>query len=319
MINSLYLLFAIFVSAFFTAFFPINNFISEFFRHFTLYYLYASVGFFGIFLILRNGKFALLSLLVGTFIFVFLWEPSKQVRCEKSEFEDITVLQINVHRTHPNVPRLVEFAKKTDADVVILQEVSFKMMAYFKSLKEHYPYEAASREMAFFSKFPILNHKRFAFNRSRNAYTVTTIDTGKGIALACFEVHAAAFTVSRRHEEIKTVAKAAMRCDTPHKLIVGDLNTTPYSHYFREMISTSGMKPYVEYDNIAQKALSIFTSGTWPDIFPAVLRIPIDHLLVTDNIGIRHKSSHDTCGSDHMPVLSRLRLYHTARSGDQSP
>jgi endonuclease/exonuclease/phosphatase (EEP) superfamily protein YafD len=50
--------------------------------------------------------------------------------------------------------------------------------------------------------------------------------------------------------------------------------------------------------------------GTWPTSLPALISTPIDHVLATPNwrfIGFRVLSDEDSAGSDHRPVLARLR------------
>ncbi len=48
--------------------------------------------------------------------------------------------------------------------------------------------------------------------------------------------------------------------------------------------------------------------GTWPSFIPFFLRIPLDHLLVSDNIHIIKQEVGPPVGSDHLPILTKINL-----------
>jgi endonuclease/exonuclease/phosphatase (EEP) superfamily protein YafD len=76
-------------------------------------------------------------------------------------------------------------------------------------------------------------------------------------------------------------------------VLLGDLNTTPWSHYFRDLRARSGLR---------DSALGRGIQPTWP----AWWRIPmvtIDHALVSNDIQFVDRQVGPPIGSDHRPVI----------------
>ena len=85
----------------------------------------------------------------------------------------------------------------------------------------------------------------------------------------------------------------------PRRLVVGDLNATPWSAPFRQMLAETGLT-----DSTRGAGLQ----GSWPAWLPGPLRIPIDHVLMTPGIGVANRRLGPDFGSDHLPVFSTLLL-----------
>lgn len=92
-------------------------------------------------------------------------------------------------------------------------------------------------------------------------------------------------------------------------VLCGDLNTTPWSHTFRELVQVSGLR-----DARCGHGMQL----TWPTHF-IPYRIPIDHVLVSRDIAVRgHRISGQT-GSDHFPVVVDLQLRGPERTDTAQP
>jgi endonuclease/exonuclease/phosphatase (EEP) superfamily protein YafD len=81
-------------------------------------------------------------------------------------------------------------------------------------------------------------------------------------------------------------------------LVVGDLNTTPYSHAFENFISTSGLKD-------ARKGRGFLP--TWGPLSPWPLRLPIDHILLSKGLEATSLNVGPDVGSDHRPLIAVLK------------
>lgn len=89
-------------------------------------------------------------------------------------------------------------------------------------------------------------------------------------------------------------------------IIVGDLNTTPWSAEFAELTEKAGLR---------DSQLGFGLQPSWPMLLPmlgvretpnwitALLQIPIDHVLVSPNIQISSRRTGPFVGSDHLPVI----------------
>jgi endonuclease/exonuclease/phosphatase (EEP) superfamily protein YafD len=87
--------------------------------------------------------------------------------------------------------------------------------------------------------------------------------------------------------------------DPGPRVLVGDLNVTPWSPYFRELLSSAGLR-----DVRAGAGLL----PTWPALLPAFLRLPIDHCLVGEDVRVHAVRTGPPTGSDHLPLVVELGL-----------
>ena len=98
-----------------------------------------------------------------------------------------------------------------------------------------------------------------------------------------------------RNEQLREIA-AAVRDRREPVVVFGDLNVTPWSPYFRELLREGRLK------NTSQ-GRGLFAS--WPAGLPLV-RIPLDHCLVSESVQVVSKRLGPQVGGDHLPVIIDL-------------
>jgi endonuclease/exonuclease/phosphatase family metal-dependent hydrolase len=98
-----------------------------------------------------------------------------------------------------------------------------------------------------------------------------------------------------RDTELEALAEHVANIAEP-RVVLGDFNMTPYSPYFAGFLEVTGLR-----DPRAEFGLGF----TWPTFFP-LLGIPIDHCLVSADLGVAQYRRLADFGSDHYPVLARL-------------
>ena len=76
-------------------------------------------------------------------------------------------------------------------------------------------------------------------------------------------------------------------------LLLGDLNTTPWSFHFQHLLKESGLKNSMK---------GFGHQPSWPSNIP-FLRIPLDHVLHSEEITIHNRMIGRNIGSDHLPVI----------------
>jgi len=96
-------------------------------------------------------------------------------------------------------------------------------------------------------------------------------------------------------EELGAVADRARRMPGPI-VILGDFNATPWSRPFRRVLARSGL---------CDSRTGFGIEASFPAA-SAIVRIPIDHVLVSCSIGVRDRHIERDVGSDHLPVLIDL-------------
>ncbi|MAD33556.1 MAG: hypothetical protein CMJ88_07345 [Planctomycetes bacterium] len=106
-----------------------------------------------------------------------------------------------------------------------------------------------------------------------------------------------ALGVAERDLSLATVA--ARLTDLPRRRIVlGDFNATPWNHAFRAMRRDAGLS----------LGSTRWWLPTWPDPQPALLRIPIDHVLVSGDLRVIEARLGATIQSDHRPLLATIQV-----------
>ena len=79
---------------------------------------------------------------------------------------------------------------------------------------------------------------------------------------------------------------------------LGDLNLTPYSPVFAEFLQQAGLRDGMD----GRQWRPTWLAGFWP------LALPIDHVLVSPEVCVERAEVGPSIGSDHRPVIARLRL-----------
>ncbi len=100
----------------------------------------------------------------------------------------------------------------------------------------------------------------------------------------------------------------AARCSGENVILAGDLNST-LDHY-TGLAGGSDTSGGLGGCRDAARVTGNAAVGTWPVELPTLLGAPIDHVMATPNwevAGFRVITSLDGAGSDHRPVVARLR------------
>jgi endonuclease/exonuclease/phosphatase (EEP) superfamily protein YafD len=119
---------------------------------------------------------------------------------------------------------------------------------------------------------------------------------GRTLTFVLVHVHTS-FAGSVHERELR--ALAAARPQLGRRLIVcGDFNTVPWSAQLGEFAESTGLRDAF--------------SGSWPVYsWPAwspLLRVPLDHCLVSEGLAVRGRSFGPSSGSDHFPLIVDLAL-----------
>ena len=200
---------------------------------------------------------------------------------------------------------MLGFLQKADADVILLIEVNDRWMEAFKPLSKDYAYSLADpREdnfgIAIFSRQPLINDRVLNLGSTGVPSIATDLTIGgeKVHLLGTHPFPPGTPTDSRlRNEQLRQIAQYVRQ---QHSLVIvaGDLNSTPWSPYFRDLLRESGLK------NTSQ-GLGLFPS--WPCWMP-LARIPLDYCLVSPPIQVIDKRLGPDVGSDHRPVITDLQI-----------
>ncbi|MCA9285679.1 MAG: endonuclease/exonuclease/phosphatase family protein [Phycisphaerales bacterium] len=224
----------------------------------------------------------------------------------------LKVLHVNLDGTSPPTAGGVEWISRTEADLVVLEELSPAWWTALAGWSEQFPYQLVDPApgvtgIGVLSRWPITAEFRQPA-AGGFPFIDATVDLS-GAPLRVLAVHPVppvrADAVARRNAHLEEIAEQAVRAQGPC-VVIGDLNETPYGAPMRVLLEHSGLRSAREGRG---------RLPTWPVHLPAIerrtptwLMIPIDHVLVSPEVGVESFETGPAIGSDHLPVMATLRV-----------
>ena len=241
------------------------------------------------------GCFAAINLVT---VFAMYVAPSR------GEVEGVSLrcVLFNVNTANVRHADVAAFLQRSDADVIMLLETDDIWLSAMRELLDKYPYSAAAPRkdnfgIGLFSKVPIVGGIEAMGAASLPAVRARlTID---GCELTLVGVHAvppkSGEYAALRNDLFDSLAGWVPRLDGP-VVLLGDLNTTPWSPYFRDLLARTGLSD-------GRRGFGI--KATWPS-FLGPFGIPIDHCLVSDDVIVKDFHLGPSAGSDHRAIVVDL-------------
>ncbi|MBL8251884.1 MAG: endonuclease/exonuclease/phosphatase family protein, partial [Candidatus Competibacter sp.] len=212
----------------------------------------------------------------------------------------VRALLANVNSANRDSRRIRELIGQHDPDVVILLEATPWLLEQLTALADRYPYRVAEPRddnfgIALLSRRPLLNGRIVRIGAADLPSSVAELEIDRRrIAIAgTHPLPPMNGELARlRNEQLARLAEFARQ--SPYPLVVlGDLNVTPWSPFFGQLLADSGLR-----DGRGGRGIL----PTWPVGWPP-LWISIDHVLVSDGVRVRQWQTGEEIGSDHYPVI----------------
>jgi len=207
----------------------------------------------------------------------------------------LRIVSINVLYTNTQYERVLEFIRQESPDLVLLMEVDKRWQPALTTLKPRFPYalvktKAGSSGIALFSKLP-LEDLDFLYLGSVGIPSIRATVRVEGTPVQIIGTHFKSPVSSERshlrNEQLIAAAHELAKMSRP-SLLFGDLNITPWSPYFCDLLQIGKLRN-------SQIGFGIQPSWLWA--------IPIDHLLHSDDIAILDRRIGPDVGSDHRPLI----------------
>jgi endonuclease/exonuclease/phosphatase (EEP) superfamily protein YafD len=220
----------------------------------------------------------------------------------------VRALHWNVNVANPDVERALAWIleHELELDAIVLLEVGPAWRRELDLLGRFYPHsEVRLRDdhfgIAVFSRLPGTS-LRLLTRPSGFQSVVLTAATATGAPLALWAVHlpppVSRASANERNAQLVSVARTTRDAPLP-MVVVGDLNVTPWSPWFRRLLQAGRL---TDLGGGPQRP-------TWaPAPLPGVLGLPLDHALATPGIRLLHRRLGPRLGSDHHPVLLHLEV-----------
>jgi len=224
----------------------------------------------------------------------------------------IRVLLANVLSSNEQYGKARKLIRSVDPDIIVIIEATEDWMKALSSLEEKYPH-VISRPRE--DNFGIAVLSRLPFEKSE---ILEIGDWRVPSAMARLRIDDTEFTLltthpappmggahfKHRNRQLEAVAEYVRSVRRPI-ILVGDLNTTPWSLHFKKLLRRGGLLDSRHGHGI---------QATWPvpTLLP-LLRIPLDHVLHSPEIAVLRRKVGPEIGSDHLPVIVELSLADSGR------
>ncbi len=217
--------------------------------------------------------------------------------------EPLRVLSINVNAGNRAQAEVLRTIQEGDPDVFFVLEFNAYWQTALASLEARYPFthqipQQDNFGIAVYSRLPCDSLRPFFLQRP-------------GFGAIELQVHHAARTwtllgvhvmppvsagaSALRNQQFAELAQRVRGRAGP-LVVLGDLNSTSWSPFFRRLLATSGL---------GDSQLGYGVQPTWPEQLP-MLKIPIDHCLVSPDVRIGRRWLTRGMGSDHRGVFVEL-------------
>ncbi len=251
-------------------------------------------------LLSRRWKPALLAVavaLLNVSYIVPLFYSTKKPPATESTFR---VVSANVHSSNRRTDLAVEFIRNTKPDFFLVMEVDERWESALEDLQHDFNYSVIRARsdnfgIALYSRRPITSHRVEHLDDSKVPTIVATIELD-GRSLNVVGTHPLP-PMGRRRSELRDLHLQAIgnliKRLPPPVMVLGDLNTSSWSPHFRDLLEKCDLRD-------SRRGFGV--QPTWP-VEPWVLRIPIDHALVSEDLAVTQRYVGPDIGSDHLPVV----------------
>jgi endonuclease/exonuclease/phosphatase (EEP) superfamily protein YafD len=209
-------------------------------------------------------------------------------------------MSLNVFYHNHEYSRVLDEISLEKPDFVLLLEVTPKWVEMMEIMRPEYPFSRIaarpdSSGMALYSRLPIERVEIDNLAHEGLPTIVAQLLTPTGpVTLFC--THTASprspANLAMRNQQLESLAKIVENRVGP-VMVMGDFNTTSWSPFFAEFLVNSGLSD-------SRRGFGV--QPTWPAA-PLPLRIPIDHCLVSPEVGIYGRHVGHAVGSDHRPII----------------
>ncbi len=286
----------------------------EYLSHFRLQQFWLGLAFSVTFILMKMRWPAVVASGIAVLIGVqslLPWYIPRQVASADSK--TVRFLYINVWLRNTNHQAGIDLIRRENPDVIIGQEITPAWMEALRPLKAEYPYGMdlpieSPQGIALLSRVPLALVENVKI-RSYNGPTIHAVLELDRKKVNLVTAHLAA-PVSKRHveagsEQMRAMAEYLAGLGSP-KILIGDLNCSMWSPGYAPIEEVTGMIN-------ARRGKGIL--ATWP-VVGFLPGIPIDHCIVSRDIGVSSARVGPGIGSDHYPIVYDLMIPISVKAGN---
>lgn len=276
--------------------------------HFRLQYFVLSAVFLPIFALLKMRRWAGVALVClainAAFVLPWYLPSSNSARNNQSGGgQKLRLLLSNVLWENTEYTKLIEEVRREKPDIALFQEVTPRWAKELEALNSEFPESRLhptddAGGMAVFSRIPFVRAEVAPLAEYNGPAIIAQVNVGNRL-VSIVSVHApppgGKKNFDHRTEIFNQTAEFLNSLPEP-RLVIGDLNTTMWSPYYKRFVASTGLVNVREGFGI----LPSWSTYWWPMV------IPIDQCLVSRGIQVADVRLGNPVGSDHLPLIVEL-------------
>jgi endonuclease/exonuclease/phosphatase (EEP) superfamily protein YafD len=218
---------------------------------------------------------------------------------------DLRVLNLNLLSNNESYNEVIEYIESLEPDLVVLHEASRPWEVAMETSGLGYEIVRGRSDELIFGTLVMARESieavsyGFAEGQAR-AIALVYQPEGWAVPLNILSSHPLAPTTAERaglrDAQLQFAARWASEQEGPF-FVVGDLNASPWSWPFRNLVSEGGLR---------NSQIGFGLQPTFPATSVGLLRVPIDHLLHSDELLVRDRRLGASLGSDHFSLIVDL-------------
>jgi endonuclease/exonuclease/phosphatase (EEP) superfamily protein YafD len=230
---------------------------------------------------------------------------------------NFSIGQLNLNYYNPHTADIFARLAQADYDIVVLQEIADASVDTLGHLSASYPYSIGAGSLSGYSsrhvllsKWPLSERTVHDLGYAEGRIIDVLVNTPNSVQpIRVLALHPGAPRNRElwelRNSTLEFVAAEVAQAPHQRQIVVGDLNVSPWSTLFKNLLQTSGLQ----------------NSGAGHGYMPSWTLLPhnlisrllgsayIDHCLVSAGFVIRDKQWQIVDGSDHLLISTRLEVY----------
>ncbi len=288
----------------------------ELLSHFRVYYFLLSCliafGFLGCHLAgLKN--WIPLSFSLGLIVFNSIWIlPWYLPNSHQGTGNTIRVIVFNINVENDQWPANANALRTQQPDVAVLIETSPQATTELSTRLANllpFSFRASGRNLTILSRLPLISPESKTFSSGTALITSLQVE-GKTVKLIATHpkvpIKPSVFT--RRNALLAELATYIQTQKNESLILLGDFNLTPWSPYYAKLVKQIQLHNTRLGFGIQPSWIESTTYLAVPDWLTALIKLPIDHIFVSQNIRVSNCKTLKAANSDHRMLWSDLVL-----------